>query len=550
MSGESDISRRQFLRDGTGAVAGAVSIAALRGEASGPGDQPAGGETGFRSPAGSPIPFNAADLTASGPARSFSGAQSREIAFPLGGIGTGTVSLGGRGELRDWEIFNRPNKGRVLPATFVALRVQRGSDPPILRVVAAEPGPPYTGSSGAPRDSAQGLPHLEAARFTGTYPIAEVIFTDGTLPLEVALEAYNPLIPLQVDDSSLPVAVFRYRLRNTSADVLDATLAFTMLNPIGYDGRSAIVYDRFEGFGQNLTRFRRESALAGIEMASAKYPPDHVRHGTIALVTHRPEPSARCAWQAGRRDEGFRDWLDQFVETGSVGDRQPPSPSQDGYTCISTLASRVRLAPGETCDIPYVLAWHFPTRENYWDKDPAVLGQRFRNDYATRFPDAWAVARHTVTNLSRLEQGTRTFRDALAGSTLPVSIVDAVSSQVSTLRTNTCLLLEGKQFFAFEGTYDDAGCCPMNCTHVWNYEQALAHLFPDLERSMRVTDFTVNLKPDGAMAFRTLVPTGKAVWQFKPAADGQLGCILKLYREWQLSGDEGFLRRLWPAAKR
>ena len=33
-----------------------------------------------------------------------------QIALPLGGIGTGTVSLGGRGELRDWEIMNVPGK--------------------------------------------------------------------------------------------------------------------------------------------------------------------------------------------------------------------------------------------------------------------------------------------------------------------------------------------------------------------------------------------------------------------------------------------------------
>jgi hypothetical protein len=34
-----------------------------------------------------------------------------KIAPPLGGIGTGTVSLGGRGNLQDWEIMNRPAKG-------------------------------------------------------------------------------------------------------------------------------------------------------------------------------------------------------------------------------------------------------------------------------------------------------------------------------------------------------------------------------------------------------------------------------------------------------
>jgi hypothetical protein len=52
------------------------------------------------------------------------------------------------------------------------------------------------------------------------------------------------------------------------------------------------------------------------------------------------------------------------------------------------------------------------------------------------------------------------------------------------------------------------------------------------------------------MAFRTLLPLGRALWSFRPAADGQMGAVLKLYREWQISGDDDFLRRLWPEAKR
>ena len=54
----------------------------------------------------------------------YEGEQLREIAFPLGGLGTGCVSLAGNGGLVDWEIFNRPNKGSVLPYSFFTIFAQ------------------------------------------------------------------------------------------------------------------------------------------------------------------------------------------------------------------------------------------------------------------------------------------------------------------------------------------------------------------------------------------------------------------------------------------
>ena len=82
----------------------------------------------------------------------------------------------------------------------------------------------------------------------------------------------------------------------------------------------------------------------------------------------------------------------------------------------------------------------------------------------------------------------------------------------------------------------------MDCTHVWNYAQAPAFLFPQLERGARRTDFASNTRPDGDMAFRTLIPLTDVLWAHAPAADGQMGTVLRLYREWQISGDESFLR--------
>ena len=58
-------------------------------------------------------------------------ASASALAFPLGGIGTGNISLGARGELRDWEIFNRPAKGNTLPNTFFALWTRAGDGVPV-----------------------------------------------------------------------------------------------------------------------------------------------------------------------------------------------------------------------------------------------------------------------------------------------------------------------------------------------------------------------------------------------------------------------------------
>ncbi|RKY84257.1 hypothetical protein DRQ09_08885 [candidate division KSB1 bacterium] len=173
-----------------------------------------------------------------------------------------------------------------------------------------------------------------------------------------------------------------------------------------------------------------------------------------------------------------------------------------------------------------------------------------KNFVADQFSNAVDVAKYVVENLNRLEKETKLWHDTFFSSSLPSYVLDAVSSQVSTIRTNTCMLLADGSFFAFEGCGDNAGCCPMNCTHVWNYEQSLAHLFPSLERSMRNTDFLHNIREDNSMAFRTLIPLGPYHWKYKPAADGQMGCVMKAYREWKFSGDTEWLRTIWPGVKK
>jgi len=230
--------------------------------------------------------------------RSFSGEHLQEIAFPLGGIGTGTVSLGGRGQLRDWEIFNRPSHGLIIPYTFASLWLQAENEEPVTRVLEGPLQPPYSSSHGRrPGQAVGGLPRLDDAVFTGAYPFAQMQFIAPNLPITASLVAFNPLIPLDPDDSGLPVAIMRYRLNNSGAKRVKATVALSLMNVIGADGSEQLVSNSGTCFGQNLNEFVECNGMRGIRLTSRKYPKSSPRYGSMALVTSWPEVSYRLTWQ-------------------------------------------------------------------------------------------------------------------------------------------------------------------------------------------------------------------------------------------------------------
>lgn len=490
------------------------------------------------------------ELFRPGSVRTFEGAALSEVAFPLGGIGTGTISLGGRGNLRDWEIFNRPGKGVNLPFTFFALYFEQDGRK-LVRVLEGPLRPPFTTGSGFRREEVPGLPRMEKARFKGEYPFAAIELSDSQIPLQITLEAFNPLVPLKPEDSGIPAFILRYRVKNTGSAPAKITIAGSILNPVGFDGEGQVGGLGHDKFGQNVNEIRKTPTLRGLTMSSRKVKPEAPAYGTMALATPWPDITCLTHWVRGEWWDDLQIFWDDFAADGRLEDLAEISPSPDGRSDVGTLGLMATVAPGEEVVLPFILSWHFPNVLNYFDIVPEQRGRIFKNHYAERFPDAWAAAEYLQKNLGRLEDESRVFHQAFFSTTLPPYVLDAVSSQAAIIRTTTGLWLEGGNYFGFEGCSDQGGCCPLNCAHVWNYAQSLAFLFPSLERTMRETDFLNNVKPDGAMVFRTSLPLGSGVfWNFKPAADGQMGRIISLYRDWQISGDTGWLRRLWPQAKK
>jgi len=496
------------------------------------------------------VAYSRDELFRSGPVRTFEGAALREVAFPLGGIGTGTVSLGGRGNLRDWEIFNRPGKGVNLPFTFFALYFEQDGRK-LVRVLEGPLRPPFTTGFGFRREDVPGLPRMETARFKGEYPFAEIELADSQIPLAISLEAFNPFLPLEPEDSGIPAVVLRFRVKNTGSTPARITIAGSILNPVGFDGEGQVGGVGHAKFGQNVNEIKQTASLRGLAMSSRKTKPEAPAFGTMALTSPWPDITYLTHWVRGDWWDDLQIFWDDFAADGRLEDIAEVSPSPDGRSDVGTLGLVATVAPGEEVVLPFILSWHFPNVLNYFDIVPEQRGKIYRNHYAERFQDAWAAAEYLENNLARLEAESLNFQRAFFSTTLPPYVLDAVSSQAAIIRTTTGLWLEGGNYFGFEGCGDQGGCCPLNCAHVWNYAQSLAFLFPSLERTMRETDFLNNVKPDGAMVFRTSLPLGSGVlWKFKSAADGQMGRIISLYRDWQISGDTDWLRKLWPQAKK
>jgi uncharacterized protein (DUF608 family) len=226
---------------------------------------------------------------------------------------------------------------------------------------------------------------------------------------------------------------------------------------------------------------------------------------------------------------GAGDDFDRFFKKGEL-EREPGETTFPlGQSRTGGLATRFTLAPGESKDVVFLVTWHF-------------AGGQHGRLYGTWFKDAAEVAGYLREHLDRLSRLTRLFHDTYYDSTLPHWLLDRLLMPVSTLATNTVQRWRNGRFWAWEGV----GCCHGTCTHVWNYAQAVARVFPELERSARtMQDLGPALDPQtGRVMFRGEDPT------FPYAADGQCGTVLKCYREHLMSADGDFLARNWPRIKK
>jgi len=168
--------------------------------------------------------------------------------------------------------------------------------------------------------------------------------------------------------------------------------------------------------------------------------------------------------------------------------------------------------------------------------------------YATQYASVEQLMGDWKSRYDELRGRSALFRDTFYDTTLPPEVVEAVAANLTILKSPTILRQHDGRLWCWEGCCDSQGCCAGSCTHVWNYAHAICHLFPSLERGLRQNEFFEGQQPSGRQAFRGNLPITPGGYSCD-ASDGQLGGIMKAYREWRISGNDKWLAVYWPQIK-
>ena len=485
--------------------------------------------------------------------------ETLQTAMPLGGIAAGSVCLNGHGGLQDFAIHNVPAitampdgfSGREVAFALIHIKGSR----PLTRLVEGPlPVEKIYGQGlkgqGYRSDGAEGFPRFRHNRFRSGYPFGCVELSDPKVPLEVNITGWNPLIPRDDIASGIPCAILEYTFRNSSGKKVEFEFSYHASHfMIGQE-------TKLEGTRNQVIPGK------GVFFTNTENP-NAETWGSSSVSVIGQKPVIKAMWlRGGWFDAISALWreVDEARFTANNGQVDAGMGGRNGGSVLIKAA----LAPGKEITIPVVLTWYEPnSNQSYACATPPAGAEadccagpdccpapKWRVFYASQWRDAQEVALYVHRNYASLRERTVAFQNALLDSTLPKEVLDAVSANLAILKSPTVLRQENGNLWGWEGCFTNRGCCDGTCTHVWNYAQALPHLFPQLERTLRELEYERSMDEQGHVSFRSALPDGPTNHTFHPAADGQLGGMMKLYRDWQISGDTEWMKQLYPLAKR
>jgi len=462
--------------------------------------------------------------------KKYSKESAAAVSFPLGGIGAGMICIEGNGAFGSLSIQNRPDiKKRTL--LFSALTVK--DDENITKVL--ESTVPshkiFTGADGGGGagcgllDTTCGFPHYKNGEFSSRFPFANINLSDNTAPFDVCVNAWSPFIPGDEDSSSLPFAGIEYTFTNKTAKKLDAVYYFCTANFFESGNKHS-----FRAVENGFVLEYKGDAFGAAVDREAYIDTAWFRGGWFDPVTMKWNDILKGSYENKKHKD--------FKENPGKG---------------ATIAVPFTLESGEVKTVRLRLSWHSPNSELFLGSNGDCErgnAAAYSPWYSSVISDIDCGMKMWSEKYDDLYNKTEKFTNCFYDSTLPEEITEAVSANLSILKSPTILRQTDGRLWGWEGCCNDSGSCSGSCTHVWNYAQSICNLFPRLERSLRETEFNECQDDIGFQEFRAPLPIRKAEPFHRPASDGQLGGIIKIYRDWLISGDTDWLRNIWTFVKK
>ncbi|GGE15782.1 GH116 family glycosyl hydrolase [Sphingobacterium cellulitidis] len=466
--------------------------------------------------------------------------ELKYIGMPVGGLHSGTVYISGDGRLWLWQVFNTSYDGlnegvenkvvlwdngremqRVRPRDGAAFVEPALSDN--LRIL--EQGFLVSVKrNGKVLQKVLEANQWDEVIFEPSYPTCKVLYSSASFPVDVELTAFSPFIPLDEDNSSLPLTTFHIEIKNKNSEPLEVEVIGWFENGVhkgrkDFDAVKKLASVKESNGSNRHVYFECDSVPTEFQKATD--------HGNMAFMAHDGHAKIIC---------NLESWPVQ-AENLQGSDQRSLVDFKDLQ--ISSISSKGKVEGNGKKDFQFSVAWYFnnphpklqehlkDAKEGYW--------------YGKRFKDASEVLNYYAAHLEELDRQTMKWVQTWNDSTLPYWFLDRTFVNIGSLATANTMRFGTGRFWGWEGV----GACAGTCTHVWQYGQAMGRIFPGLERNLReTTDYGVGFNANsGAIIFR-------AEYESRPAIDGQAGVILRTYRDHQTSKDDTFLKKNWPSIKK
>ncbi|MBD2260039.1 GH116 family glycosyl hydrolase [Pseudanabaena sp. FACHB-2040] len=359
---------------------------------------------------------------------------------PLGGFGAGCIGRSPRGDFNLWHLDGGEHTFQTFPACQFSVFEQTADGQTQAHALCTEPPQDdslstwqwYPGSSGGAGEQGgrgaggqmgtTGTTPPTHSPLTGTYhalyPRSWFVY-ENVFRAKLTCEQFSPIWAHNYQEASYPVAVFEWTAQNPTDQPLTISILLSWQNMVGWftnTEKSAEIkqrddgspyYDYVPAITQSAGNFNSRvqagdfigCLMDGAWSESGADPGEGDGQFCIATVASAGvDISYHTCWNPV--GDGAEIWQ-QFSQSGELGNVADEHPAAEGEQVGCAIALRFTLQPGETRQVPFVLAWDLPVTEF---AAGVAAYRRYTDFFGTSGGNAWDIARDALRHYQSWQQ--------------------------------------------------------------------------------------------------------------------------------------------------